>query len=289
MVFFVVLRRRAEGSGLLSFSRGERLFLELTHCLCQQLERVAIVEIGANHLAARAARPNVGAGPSQSPTHDDLPSFADLTNDEDRERKAETQAPGTYNVVVNPQSFAGLAEYGSATPRRTQSVHSHRSGPSATDSPSASSDASREHGCIAAGDDQNTVVLTRFEDAPLSMPTLSTYPPGRRTSLPETMHRLDITVSPRGTSLPSSRGEALGPGGRNERLMVHYRGFIAKRIMPLGKHFYLDYGAGHEDPIVAEARTFPPVRLSYCLLGSADLSGASLFHPYCAFRLRREL
>ena len=45
--------------------------------------------------------------------------------------------------------------------------------------------------------------------------------------------------------------------------MVHYRGFVAKRLMPMGKHFYLDYGAGHEDPIVAEARSFPPVRTRF--------------------------
>lgn len=131
-------------------------------------------------------------------------------------------------------------------------------GPSGMNSPSASSEASRGR-AEATADDPNTVVLSRFEDVPLSMPTLSTFPPDRRTSLPDTMQRLEITVSPRGSSLPSSRGDATGPGGRNERLMVHYRGFVAKRIMPLGKHFYLDHGPGYEDPIVAEARSFPPV------------------------------
>ena len=37
--------------------------------------------------------------------------FALLTNDEDRERKAEYRAPGTYNVVATLESFANLKEY----------------------------------------------------------------------------------------------------------------------------------------------------------------------------------
>lgn len=207
--------------------------------------------------------------------YDDLPSFADLTNDEDRERKAESKAPGTYNVIVNPQSFASLPEYGAcpATRPRTYSLQSIPSGPTYLNSPSASSEASRGGGG-AITDDPNTVVLSRFEDVALSMPTLSTFPPDRRTSLPDTMQRLEITVSPRGSSLPSSRGDGTGPAGRNERLMVHYRGFIAKRIMPLGKHFYLDHGTGHEDPIVAEARTFPPVRTA--------VPGGLLYQKLCS-------
>jgi hypothetical protein len=32
---------------------------------------------------------------------DDLPLFASLTTDEEREKKAERYSPGTYNVVVN--------------------------------------------------------------------------------------------------------------------------------------------------------------------------------------------
>src|ERR1700754_2724477 len=42
---------------------------------------------------------------------DDLPPFATLTTDEDREKKAERSSPGTYNVVVNQDSFQHLPEY----------------------------------------------------------------------------------------------------------------------------------------------------------------------------------
>ncbi|KAL8717986.1 MAG: hypothetical protein Q9225_004829 [Loekoesia sp. 1 TL-2023] len=45
------------------------------------------------------------------PKHDFLPPFSTLTNDEDRERKAEFRPPGSYNVIVTPSSLAGLDEY----------------------------------------------------------------------------------------------------------------------------------------------------------------------------------
>lgn len=45
--------------------------------------------------------------------HEDLlPPFSMLTNDEDRERKAMHKLPGTYHIVVNPDSFASLEEHG---------------------------------------------------------------------------------------------------------------------------------------------------------------------------------
>ena len=40
-----------------------------------------------------------------------LPPFSALTNDEDREKKAEFRKPGSYHLVVNPSSFAEFDEY----------------------------------------------------------------------------------------------------------------------------------------------------------------------------------
>lgn len=44
-------------------------------------------------------------------TGDSLPAFAFLTSDEERERKAEASIPGTYYVIVIPDSFSKLPEY----------------------------------------------------------------------------------------------------------------------------------------------------------------------------------
>ena len=40
-----------------------------------------------------------------------LPPFSTLTNDEDREKKAEFRKSGSYHVVVNPSSFVDFDEY----------------------------------------------------------------------------------------------------------------------------------------------------------------------------------
>ncbi|KAG2025665.1 hypothetical protein GB937_002385 [Aspergillus fischeri] len=48
---------------------------------------------------------------SDSATRDLLPPFPLLATDEERERKAETSRPGTYHVIVIPESFTHLPEY----------------------------------------------------------------------------------------------------------------------------------------------------------------------------------
>jgi len=120
-----------------------------------------------------------------------------------------------------------------------------------------------------ANGDPNIVVLAKFEDAPLSLPSLASFPVDRRTSLPENLHSLNLTGGLRGSSLPSGRrNDSVTQGLRDERLMVHYRGFISKRIFPVGKGLLVDRPM-QDDPIVAEARDFPPVSyeaLSYSLV-----------------------
>ena len=51
-------------------------------------------------------------GPNRLFSHPDTyPSFQDLGSDDDRERKARFQAPGTYFVVATPDSFSDLPDY----------------------------------------------------------------------------------------------------------------------------------------------------------------------------------
>lgn len=42
---------------------------------------------------------------------DNLPPFVMLTTEEERERKAEVSAPGSFHVILNPTSFQDLSEY----------------------------------------------------------------------------------------------------------------------------------------------------------------------------------
>ena len=100
---------------------------------------------------------------------DDLPPFASLTTDEDRERKAESRSPGTYNVVVNPDSFQHLPEYSDDLDVRNLRISPLRRGSTSASMTSGS------QGRETAGDqldgfrgpreDPNVVILRRFEDA----------------------------------------------------------------------------------------------------------------------------
>ena len=99
--------------------------------------------------------------PRNSDSGLNLPAFATLTNDEDRERKAETPLPGTYSVVVTPKSFADLPEYAIAS-----------GSPTARGQPSARQQARTGSGSSnRARSDPNAIVLDRFED----LSPLTTY------------------------------------------------------------------------------------------------------------------
>lgn len=95
---------------------------------------------------------------------DDLPPFAALTTDEDREKKAERSNPGTYNVVVNQDSFQHLPEYTDDPDVKREILSPLRRGSLAA---SLSSSVGRESAVegVAVPGDPNIVVLPRFEDA----------------------------------------------------------------------------------------------------------------------------
>lgn len=104
-----------------------------------------------------AASPSVTEG-SPASTQDDLGPFATLTTDEDRERKAETASPGTYNVIVNPDSFQHLPEYTDEIEKKV--VPSLRRGSLAA---SLASSVGKDSIAPVPGD-PNLVVLKQFED-----------------------------------------------------------------------------------------------------------------------------
>lgn len=165
--------------------------------------------------------------------------------------------PGTFNVIVNPESFAGLPEYGPILGPRARGS-SLQSGRNSWDSQMSTEVLRTGPKLKSTSGDPNVVVLAKFEDVPLSLPSLASFSVGRRTSLPENLHTLNISGS-RDSTLPSGRrNDSVTQGLRDERLMVHYRGFISKRIFPIGKSLLVDRPP-QDDPIVAEAREFPPV------------------------------
>ena len=100
--------------------------------------------------------------------HDDLlPQFSGLTNDEDRERKAEFYEPGTFLLIVNPASFADYEEYKDAqdsnrdTPTRGSA--SVRTDQYVVDNTSYNDVSSAEYQEEVPGD-PNSVILKVFKD-----------------------------------------------------------------------------------------------------------------------------
>lgn len=68
----------------------------------------------------RLAQSQSASETSPGSTADNLGPFATLTSDEERELKAEHASPGTYNVVVNPDSFQHLPEYNDDSDAKVQ-------------------------------------------------------------------------------------------------------------------------------------------------------------------------
>jgi hypothetical protein len=97
-----------------------------------------------------------------------LPPFSALRTDEDRERKAELQNPGTYHVIANPRSFVSLPEHrdGSAPVSGSTLGSTY-----ATFGPNDESDSYT--GSIDDADDPNVVILKSFDETPRRVSTLS--------------------------------------------------------------------------------------------------------------------
>ncbi|KAK6000308.1 hypothetical protein QM012_003940 [Aureobasidium pullulans] len=167
-----------------------------------------------------------------------LPAFTELSNEDERERKALTQPPGTFNVILTPDSFGRLPEYGGL-------IRRYRSG----------------SGCSKYGfsEDPDLVVLAEFEDTPYFM------------ALPE--RNPSFTNYPTPASSASSIPRDLSSHGTTDidEVMAHYKEFISKRMMPLGSRFRLS-DHGNEDVIVQEARSFPPLYHAICAITLLSLA-----------------
>jgi len=189
--------------------------------------------------------------PLSSDNGRNLPAFATLTNDEDRERKAETTLPGTYSVVVTPKSFADLPEYAVASDSSTRGQTGARLH---TRTGSGASNRTRS--------DPNVIVLDRFED--LSPTTSLTSPLAtstRQANLPDTLRHMSLSIpSASSTSSQSSTPVTNFPAAEG-RLVAHFRRYIVTLLVP--KHIEDIYGVGSvpmRDIFEDEATRFPPVR-----------------------------
>lgn len=183
-----------------------------------------------------------------------------MTTDEERERKAELQNPGTYHVVANPKSFVALPEY------REENVPATGFGDAGTSVSSALTDeddapSTMSADAVGSAEDPNVVILRVFEE-PVRRPSaqLSTRPMTNPVS-PTSSHDSATTASRQGIqqamhhadSADLSMLDLARRGGPDAPLLQHYRTAISPYIL---RDQILE---GEEDLFEVQARSYPPV------------------------------
>ncbi|KAK5076266.1 hypothetical protein LTS08_006894 [Lithohypha guttulata] len=216
-----------------------------------------------------------GASPAPSSVGsavDDLAPFATLLTDEDRERKAEASPPGTFNVIVNPDSFNHLAEYiaDGAESKRSEAMEPRRASIATSLASSLGRDSVMEG--IALAGDPNIVILPRFEDS------------GRRSMRDLRAFNLDAATT-RPTIKQEDSDEGWSSRSPDLTTLRHFRDHVWKQLIP-PEHEpdssieLLDEAAAKFPPVrnMKKPRTLPELQAS--LRSEEDLAsdGAFLTH-----------
>ncbi|KAL3457772.1 hypothetical protein BJX64DRAFT_280365 [Aspergillus heterothallicus] len=175
-----------------------------------------------------------------------LPAFSTLTSDEDREKKAQGSVPGTYHVIVVPESFARLPEY---TEDTLEDVHSNPFSSPVSDY--SNYDPMDE---ITASEDPNVVILNRFRDSRKQV-----YPSRRSyTQSPES----DLGPNPVSATLMYTSLQDISEDQVPEHveletydmaLFDHFQNVVWTQLIP-GGHCYLEANVFEQ-----EASNFPPL------------------------------
>jgi hypothetical protein len=216
---------------------------------------------------AATSRTHASNRSNAPPADDTLPPFAYLTSDEERERKAEAYTPGTYHVVVNPDSFSGLPEYAEASAESTSAGDPDIRRGSVASSKVDSARGDDQENTIET-DDPNVVILSKFEDTP-RRPS-SAWRTSRLSLTPDAAGPSPSTLFPQLSLQDPSLEELLGPledvvqqGSDDERLLAHFRDVVWKQLVQT-QSFQVGSPVSHfhtpgAEIFEREAATFRPV------------------------------
>ena len=195
-----------------------------------------------------------------------------MRTDEEREKKAERTSPGTYNVVVNPESFQHLPEYGDDAdvkglglpPLRRGSLTASLASSQGRDS--GSDGVHQADGAHHASEDPNVIILPRFEDG--SRRATLQWKDSRSPSSPQ------ITAALSEASAPVVDGQTdfeptkslmqrAAGGGQDSNLLQHFRNHIWRQLAQV-EYESMAQAPGHSSGIELvehAAQYFPPVSL----------------------------
>ncbi|EQL38813.1 hypothetical protein BDFG_00341 [Blastomyces dermatitidis ATCC 26199] len=226
------------------------------------------------------------SSPNSSIGGDTLPPFACLTSDLEREMKAEAYSPGTYHVIVNPESFSALPEYSDTTDNTSMSSSS---GSDKDDTLKARNGKrnrrhNRHNSSLTETGDPNVVILSKFED---SIPISS---PGHwRSSMRPSPSRSSTSGSKSSTELvdeapirdfmetfSQSYIDTTEQYGEDTRLLLHFRRVVWSHLVQTATRSESPpHGVGNApgaDIFEQEAATFRPLFHAMMAVSALSLS-----------------
>jgi hypothetical protein len=195
-----------------------------------------------------------------------------LATDEERERKAEWKSPGTYHVVVTPDSFQHLPEYSDDSD--VKSIRLSPLGYGSLVAPIAKSQGSDPAGdgvYLGNGvhhdvENSNVVILRRFEDA-TRRTTLqwkdSTSPSPPRAATTSSESSAPMGEGPIDFDPSPSLMQRAAEGGQDCSLLYHFRHHVWRQLAQVDseRRAYTSTRPANSGVEVLEhaARFFPPV------------------------------
>ncbi len=211
-----------------------------------------------------------------SGTVDDLPPFAALMTDEEREKKAELSSPGTYNVVVNQDSFQHLPEYTDDPEIKRERLSPLRRGSIAASLASSTGRDIPVEGLPLPGD-PNIVLLPRFEDVARRATFSSVKDP--RSPIFSTSRdgiiKSEDTDEVFLTEEPAQMTDDKGPGP-DARYLQQFRRVVWRQLVPAEQGLD-EMMQSSVNVLEVEAMNFPPVFASLFRTMAFFLTASSYF------------
>ncbi|KAL6235152.1 hypothetical protein BDW75DRAFT_230551 [Aspergillus navahoensis] len=181
---------------------------------------------------------------SGSIPYDLLPDFSRLTSDEDREKKAQGSAPGTYHVIVVPESFARLPEY------TDDALETMPSNPYS--SPLSEYSSYDPMDDVTMSEDPNVVFLNQFRDPRKQVyPSRRSYTQSPESDLGSTSAPATMMYTPLQDISEDQISESVNLETYGMALLDHFQNAVWMQLIP-GGHGYLEANIFEQ-----EASNFP--------------------------------
>ncbi|EGC42767.1 conserved hypothetical protein [Histoplasma capsulatum var. duboisii H88] len=233
------------------------------------------------------------SSPNSSIGGDTLPPFACLTSDLEREMKAEAYSPGTYHVIVNPESFSSLPEYSDTTDNTSMSSSPGSGKDDTTNAGNRKRGRkhNRDNSSLTETGDPNVVILSKFEDSiPISSPghwrtNMRQSPSRSSTSGSKSSAELvdEVPVQDPVESFDQSYIDTTEQYVEDTRLLLHFRRVVWSHLVQTASRcespVYDVCNAPGSDIFEQEAATFRPI-------AAAEPGGSNLWSHHLERLLR---